>query len=186
MLPIRPLSLFLHFLLLFVLPFLTSFLSFSFNLSNFSSQYHYSDCLSICPYILFFLYHSTYQQPFVFVSPLSVSLFHDLVCFLCTCSYLPDRFSRSRKCCFFVSLWSCYSTLIGYRVSMLIGVYSPFLLHIINPGGLNVRDKSRSRSKTSIVSRLTFENRRDYPSRRDQLFFFLVVRFLKLRLFGRD
>jgi hypothetical protein len=36
-------------------------------------------------------------------------------------------------------------------------------------GGLDGRDQSRSRSRTSFVSRLTFENRRDYPSRRDQL-----------------
>ncbi len=41
------------------------------------------------------------------------------------------------------------------------------------PGGLDVRDQSRSRSRTSIASRLTFENRRDYPSRRDQLLLFL-------------
>jgi hypothetical protein len=34
-------------------------------------------------------------------------------------------------------------------------------------GGLDGRDQSRSR--TSFVSRLTFENRWDYPSRRDQL-----------------
>ncbi len=39
-------------------------------------------------------------------------------------------------------------------------------------GGLDVRDQSRSR--TSIASSLTFENGRDYPSRRDQLFFFSV------------
>ncbi len=42
---------------------------------------------------------------------------------------------------------------------------------ISKPGGLDVWDQSRSR--TSIASRLTFENRRDYPSRRDRLLFFL-------------
>jgi hypothetical protein len=36
-------------------------------------------------------------------------------------------------------------------------------------GGLDSRDQSRSR--TSIVSWLTFENRRDYPSCQDQLFY---------------
>ncbi len=40
-----------------------------------------------------------------------------------------------------------------------------------NHGGLDDRDQSRSRSRTSIVSRLTFENRRDYPTCRDPLFF---------------
>ncbi len=43
----------------------------------------------------------------------------------------------------------------------------------IKPGGLDVRDQSRSRSRMSIVSRLTFENRRDYPSRQDRLLFYL-------------
>ena len=42
-------------------------------------------------------------------------------------------------------------------------------IFIIKLGGLDGRDQSRSRSRTSFVSRLTFENRRDYPSRRDQL-----------------
>ncbi len=51
-----------------------------------------------------------------------------------------------------------------------------FFLHIIvtKLGGLNVRDQSRSRPRTSITSRLTFENGQDYPSCRDQLFFFSV------------
>ncbi len=40
-------------------------------------------------------------------------------------------------------------------------------------GGLDVRDQSRSRSRTSIALRLTFENGRDYPSRRDRLLFYL-------------
>ncbi len=44
---------------------------------------------------------------------------------------------------------------------------------IFKPGGLDVWDQSRSRSRTSIVSRLTFENGRDYPSRRDWLLFYL-------------
>ncbi len=52
-------------------------------------------------------------------------------------------------------------------------------------GGLDVRDQPRSRLRTSIASRLTFENGQDYPSRRDQLFF-SRSRFLKLRLFSRD
>ncbi len=41
---------------------------------------------------------------------------------------------------------------------------------ITNPGGLDRRDRSR----TSFVSRLTFLKCRDYPSRRDRLFFFSV------------
>ena len=45
--------------------------------------------------------------------------------------------------------------------------YNRFSYRKTNPGGLDSRDQSRSR--TSIVSRLTFENGRDYPSRRDQL-----------------
>ena len=42
-------------------------------------------------------------------------------------------------------------------------------LKISKLGGLDGRDQSRSRSRTSFVSRLTFENRRDCPSRWDQL-----------------
>jgi hypothetical protein len=60
-----------------------------------------------------------------------------------------------------------------------------FIIQISKLGGLDVRDQSRSRSRTSIASRLTFENGRDYPSRRDQLFF-SRSRFLKSRLFSRD
>ncbi len=52
----------------------------------------------------------------------------------------------------------------------------------INPGGLDSRDQSRSRSRTSIVSRLTFENRQDYPSCRDQLFF-ILVKIFKIEIF---
>jgi hypothetical protein len=52
-------------------------------------------------------------------------------------------------------------------------------------GGLNSRDQSRSRSRMSFVSRPTFENRRECPSCRDQLFFYWS-RFLKSRLFNRD
>ncbi len=44
-------------------------------------------------------------------------------------------------------------------------------------GGLDSRDQSRSRSRTSFVSRLTFENRRECPSYWDQLFFFSVEIF---------
>jgi hypothetical protein len=51
-----------------------------------------------------------------------------------------------------------------------------------NPGGLHSREQSRSRSRTSIVSRLTFENSRDYPSRRDQ-FFFISVEIFKIKTF---
>ena len=47
------------------------------------------------------------------------------------------------------------------------------LNQIIKLGGLDVRDQSRSRSRTSIASRLTFENRRDYPSRRDRFLIYL-------------
>ncbi len=36
------------------------------------------------------------------------------------------------------------------------------------------------------MSRLTFLKCQDYPSRRDQLFFFSLSRFLKSRFFGRD
>jgi hypothetical protein len=43
------------------------------------------------------------------------------------------------------------------------------IIIIIKLGGLDGRDQSRSRSRTSFVSRLTFENRRDYPSHQDQL-----------------
>jgi hypothetical protein len=48
-------------------------------------------------------------------------------------------------------------------------------------GGLNSRDQSRSRSRMSFVSWPTFENRRECPSCRDQLFF-SKLRFLKSRL----
>ncbi len=41
---------------------------------------------------------------------------------------------------------------------------------LIKVGGLDSRDQSRSRSRTSFVSRLTFENCRDYPSCRGQNF----------------
>ncbi len=44
-------------------------------------------------------------------------------------------------------------------------------------GGLDSRDQLRSRSRMSFVSRLTFENRRECPSCRHQLFFFLVEIF---------
>ncbi len=47
----------------------------------------------------------------------------------------------------------------------------------IKPGGLDSQDQSRSRSRTSLVSRLTFLKCRDYPSRQDQLFFFSVEIF---------
>ncbi len=40
----------------------------------------------------------------------------------------------------------------------------------IMPGGLDSRDQLRSRSRFLDLSRLTFENRRDCPSRRDQNF----------------
>ncbi len=43
----------------------------------------------------------------------------------------------------------------------------------VKHGGLDSRDQSRSRSRTSIVSRQTFENGRDYPERRDRLLFYL-------------
>ncbi len=52
-------------------------------------------------------------------------------------------------------------------------------------GGLDSQDQSRSRSRTSIVSRLTFENCRDYPSFRDQLFF-ISVEIFQSRFFSRD
>ncbi len=78
---------------------------------------------------------------------------------------------------------------------MAVKVFNEFvliaLLHIyffiekINPGGLDSQDQLRSRLRTSIMSRLTFENCQDYPSRRDQFFLFRS-RFLKLILFIRD
>ncbi len=54
------------------------------------------------------------------------------------------------------------------------------LKQICKVGGLDSRDQSRSR--TSIVSRLTFENRRDYPSCWDQLFF-ISVEIFKIEIF---
>jgi hypothetical protein len=50
-------------------------------------------------------------------------------------------------------------------------------LHFCKHGGLDSRDQSRSRSRMSFVSRLTFENRRECPSCWDQLFFFSVKIF---------
>jgi hypothetical protein len=62
--------------------------------------------------------------------------------------------------------------------------YSMCLKNKINKhGGLNSQDQLRSR--TSFVSRLTFENYQECPSCRDQLFF-SWSRFLKLRLFNPD
>ena len=54
-----------------------------------------------------------------------------------------------------------------------------------NHGGLESWDQSRSRSRSSFMSRLTFENRWEYPSCQDQLFF-SRSRFLKLKFFGWD
>jgi hypothetical protein len=56
---------------------------------------------------------------------------------------------------------------------------------LINLGGLDSWDQSRSRSRTSFVLRLTLENRRDYPSCQDHLFL-SPLRFFKSRLFSRD
>jgi hypothetical protein len=56
------------------------------------------------------------------------------------------------------------------------------LWDFVSPGGLDSWDRSRSRSRTSFVSRLTFLKCRDYPSRRDQLFFFSVNIF-KIKVF---
>ncbi len=52
----------------------------------------------------------------------------------------------------------------------------------INPGALDSRDQSRSRSRTSFVSRLTFLNCQDFLDGRDQLFFFSVEIF-KIMIF---
>jgi hypothetical protein len=49
-------------------------------------------------------------------------------------------------------------------------------------GGLDSRDQSRSRLRTSFVLRLTFENRRECPSCQDQFFFCSRPRFFKSRL----
>jgi hypothetical protein len=51
-----------------------------------------------------------------------------------------------------------------------------------NLGGLDSGDQSRSRSRSSFMWRLTFENRREYPSCQDQLFFFSVEIF-KIEIF---
>jgi hypothetical protein len=56
--------------------------------------------------------------------------------------------------------------------------YCMFFKH----GGLDSRDQSRSRSRTSFMSRLIFENRRECPSCWDQLFFFSVEIF-KIEIF---
>ena len=63
--------------------------------------------------------------------------------------------------------------------------WSQFWSTKCNLGVLYSRDQSRSRSRTSFVSRLTFLKCPDYPSRRDQLFF-SRSRFLKSRLFNPD
>jgi hypothetical protein len=54
--------------------------------------------------------------------------------------------------------------------------------YIGSPGGLDSRDLSRLRSRTSFVSRLTFLKCRDYPSCQGQLFFSLVQIF-KIKIF---
>jgi hypothetical protein len=56
------------------------------------------------------------------------------------------------------------------------------LVAFLKHGGLDSRDQSRSRSKTSFVSRLTFEKCRECPSCQDQLFFFSVEIF-KIKTF---
>jgi hypothetical protein len=80
-----------------------------------------------------------------------------------------------------------YSQKIAFRLKEN-GDKSGFIVWLIlyKVGGLDGRDQSRSRSRTSMVSRLTFENCRDYPSCRDQLFFLSRLRFLKLRFFNWD
>jgi len=57
--------------------------------------------------------------------------------------------------------------------------------HLTKPGGLNSRDQSRSRSRTSLVLRPTFLKCQDYPSRRDRLFFSRSS-FSKLRFFNQN
>jgi hypothetical protein len=54
--------------------------------------------------------------------------------------------------------------------------------HLTKVGGLDSQDQLRSRSRMSFVSRLTFENRRECPSCRDQLFFF-SVKIFKIEIF---
>ena len=66
-----------------------------------------------------------------------------------------------------------------------ISYTNPASLHKTKHGGLDSRDQSRLRSRTSFVSRQTFLNRRDCPSCQDQLFF-SRSKFLKSRLFSRD
>jgi hypothetical protein len=53
---------------------------------------------------------------------------------------------------------------------------------ITKVGGLDSRDQSRSRSRTSFVSRLTFENRRDYPSCQDFSVEIFKIETFQLRL----
>ncbi len=98
---------------------------------------------------------------------MSPSFVRATMCALPTTTLLKDRNNKFKS----KFLQKCMSEsqiiVLASRVRRLI-----FEL-IIKVGGLDSRDQSRSRSRTSIVSRLTFENRRDYPSCRDQLFFYL-------------
>jgi hypothetical protein len=83
-----------------------------------------------------------------------------------------------------------FGFIIWIQRSNYVYGFSPFVLKynkrkISNHGGLDSRDQSRSRSRTSYVSRLTFLNCRDFLDGRDQLFF-SRSRFLKSRFFSRD
>ncbi len=79
-----------------------------------------------------------------------------------------------------------YTALISYNISCLSKPqerkFTKRYYEKGKHGGLDSRDQSRSRSRTSIVSRLTFENGRDYPSRQDQ-FFFISVEIFKIETF---
>ncbi len=76
---------------------------------------------------------------------------------------------------------------IGPQINSQKWIYSVRMafLEKTKVGGLNSWDQSGSRSRTSIVSRLTFENRQGYPSCQDQLFL-SRSRFLKSRFFSWD
>ncbi len=92
---------------------------------------------------------------------------HKLVVNACTDYFLNlERDGLLASSIYFISFF--FSNLIGF-----CNFYFGCLFWFYNLGGLDSRDQSRSRLRSSFVSRLTFENRREYPSCQDQLFFFL-------------
>ncbi len=73
------------------------------------------------------------------------------------CQPTPGLQQTAKVWCFPFYKYSLFNSLLGL---------------ILNFGGLDSWDQSRSRSRTSFVSRLTFLNCRDFLDGRDQLFFF--------------